>query len=503
MSNRFTIERKCPGTKYNLSLAICKGRQQVNYPKCTICEHKDNNIINQTEPNIEFSVNMGIFKGDDIRGVYPNEINEHVAQRIGVAFARFLKEQNPKAKTIVIGRDMRPSSRSLAAAIIDGITSIDINAVNIGIVSTDIIYFAVGYYKFDAGIMITASHYPNRYNGFKMCREDATPIIYDSGLSTIAQLVSLAPPISSEQLGMITEKDVFNDYKAFILSFVEQLRPLKIAIDTGNGMAGKIIPLIFKELPCEVVPLYFELDGNFPNHEPHPLDPKNLVDLQEKVRQTKAHLGAAFDGDGDSCIFVDENGNVVRGDLITAVIARELLTKERGAKIAYDLCSSRVVPEEIKASAGMPIRGKAGHSHIKTCMREENAIFAGETSGHYFYRDNYYSDSAIITLIKILNILCKKNVPLSNLIAPFKRYYSTGTIDFEVPDRDLKIRQLAERFPDGKIDTLDGITVEYNDWWFNLRKSYTEPKLRLMIEAGTKKILDEVSGLVTGLIKKR
>lgn len=499
-------ECRCPETKYNISVAVCKGRQRLNYPKCSTCPFRGNTdqvAHHAAHHNDGFNINIDIFRSYDIRGIFPNEINEYITQRIGAAFAKFLKEQNPNVKNIVIGRDMRPSSHPLSNALIDGIKSMDVNIIDIGLVSTEMTYFAVGFYGFDAGVMVTASHNPARYNGFKLCREKAIPISANSGLSTIARIIKTSLIDPSGQAGRVIKKDINNDYKTFILSFIgRQLRPLKIVVDAGNGMAGKIIPPVFNSIPCEIIPLYFELDGNFPNHEANPLDPKNLVELQEKVVKSKAHFGVGFDGDADRCIFVDETGNIVSADIITAVIAREFLIKEKGAAIVYDLRSSKAVAEVINASGGVPVRERVGHSHIKAKMREKDAVFGGELSGHYYYRDNYYADSGLITLIRIMNILGKQNVPMSNLIASFKRYPSTGEINFEVKDKDAKIKQLADKFSDGKIDYMDGITVEYNDWWFNVRKSNTEPILRLNMEAKTRKILEEKSKDVINAIKE-
>ena len=448
-------------------------------------------------------MNVNIFKSYDIRGIFPDEINEDIAKKIGVAFSKFLKDQNPGVENIVVGRDMRLSSPSVSTALIDGIRSIGVNVIDIGLVSTEMTYFAVGFYRFDASIMVTASHNAGQYTGFKLCREKAIPISANSGLATIAQIAQKSGPKPSGKTGNIIKKNVYNDYKAFILNFInKQLKPLKIVIDAGNGMAGKTIPIVFDNTPCQIIPLYFKLDGNFPNHDANPLEPDNLIDLQKKVVESKADFGVAFDGDADRCIFVDEAGNIVGADIITAVIADEFLAKEKNATIIYDLRSSKVVAENVKASGGNPIREKVGHSHIKARMRETNAVFAGELSGHYYYRDNNFADSGLITLVQVMNILSMKKVPMSNLIASYKKYFATGEINFEVKDKDAKIQQLAEKFADGTIDYLDGITIDYGDWWFNVRKSNTEPMLRLNMEAKTKKLLEKNSEVVINAIKQ-
>lgn len=503
MDNNSSANCKCPDTNYHLSVAVCKGRQRVNYPKCMNCQTGSNN--KKPRQNDEINLKLNIFKSYDIRGVYPNEINEDIAKRIGYAFAKFLKEKRPQTKNIVVGRDMRSSSRSLSKSLMNGIVSFGVNVVDIGVVSTEITYFTVGYHGLDASIMVTASHNPAGYNGFKLCREKAIPIASDSGLSDITEIVkSNSPQTSNSVAGKIVEKDVFNDYKDFVLRFANKnLKPLKIVVDAGNGMAGKIIPLVFSSIPCEIIPLYFDLNGNFPNHDANPLIPENIVDLQKKVAETKANFGVAFDGDADRCVFVDETSNVVGGDITTAIIAGELLMGNKGQVVIYDLRSSKAVPEEIKTAGGIPIRERVGHSHIKKAMRENNAIFAGELSGHYYYRDFYFADSGIITLIQIINILNKKNVPMSNLVSSCRRYFSTREINFDVDDKDAKIAKLAEIFSDGKINYTDGITVEYNDWWFNVRKSNTEPILRLNLEATTNKIMEKMKKTVIEAIKQK
>ena len=499
-NNHSLQKRRCPGTNYNISNAICKGRQRVSYPKCSICQFKDKG--EEVLHKIGVSVNTNIFKSYDIRGVFPNEINEYIIQRIGLAFTKFLINKNPKATNIVIGQDMRSSSRSLSNALFDGIRPLGVNIIDIGLVSTEMTYFAVGFYGFDASIMITASHNPSQYNGLKLCREEAIPISSDTGLATIAEIVKTSLPGPSDKTGKVIKKDIFDDYKKFIANFISrQLRPLKIVVDAGNGMAGKIIPIILDNIPCKIIPLFFELDGKFPNHDANPLEYKNLIDLQKKVIKSNADFGVAFDGDADRCFFVDETGNIVNPDIITIIIAKEFLAKEPGASIIYDLRSSKLVAEEIKASGGIPIKERVGHSHIKAKMREKKAIFAGELSGHYYYRDNYFSDSGLITLVKVINIISKKNISMSTLAGSLKKYHSSGEINFKIDDKDGKIKQLANEFTDGNIDYFDGITVEYSDWWFNVRKSNTEPTLRLNIEAKTRNILIEKTKVLKNIIK--
>jgi phosphomannomutase len=511
-------KRQCPGDGYVISASVCRGRQRVLYPKCPVCNHRDEAISTPTGEETEYTpmetgtrkilqlstnqdeaINLQIFKSYDIRGEYPEQLNEYTSEKIGMATVLFLKSIKD-VQNIVVARDIRLSSNSITNALMKGITKAGANAIDIGEVSTDTTYFAVGNYNYDAGIMVTASHNPSNYNGFKLCHEQATPISFDTGLSTISDIARQTDLPTSEQNGKIIKKDVLNDYKKYILNFAANIEPLKIVIDAGNGMAGKMIPLVFKGLPCKVVPLFFEPDGSFPNHEPNPLDSSNLKDLQGKVRETKSHLGVAFDGDADRCVFVDENGLEIGCDIMTAIIARKYLQKEKGATILYDLRSSRILPEEIKKAGGNPYRERVGHSHIKATMREKNAIFGGELSGRYYFRDNYFADSAIIALIEVLNILSSKKVPMSKLAAPLRKYCSTGEINFKVADKDKKIEQIAEHFKDGKIDYLDGVTIEYKDWWFNVRKSNTEPLLILNLEGDTKEIMKQRKKQVIDII---
>ncbi|MFQ5957050.1 MAG: phosphomannomutase/phosphoglucomutase, partial [Candidatus Brocadiales bacterium] len=437
----------------------------------------------------------------DVRGLYPEEVNEDAARRIGSALVHFLKQQRGSIKNIVVGRDMRDSSIPLAQSLIEGITSSGVNVIDIGVVPTDVTYFAVAKYGYDGSVSVTASHNPARYNGFKICRELAVPVGIETGLAQIRDIAMRPPAQGVEHPGKVIEKDIMEDYRAHVHTFVHKLRPMRIVVDAGNGMAGKTVPVIFEGLPCQIIPLYFELDGNFPHHEADPLKLKNLKDLQERVRKEKAHLGVAFDGDADRVAFVDEKGEAIKNDVITALIAREFLGEEKGATVIYDLRSSWVVKEEIERSGGKPYREKVGHAYIKATMRKKNAVFGGELSGHYYFRDNFYADSGLIAMIEILNILGRKKVSMSNLVAPLKKYYSSGEINFTVEDKDAMIDQLASSFSDGKLDRLDGVTVEYRDWWFNVRKSNTEPKLRLNVEAKSRELMDGALKRISGIIE--
>ncbi|MEK7700356.1 MAG: phosphomannomutase/phosphoglucomutase [Planctomycetota bacterium] len=493
-------QHRCPGETYTINDSVCRGRQRVNYPKCNVC-------LDKVEPASfdhsvgESKISVSIFKSYDIRGRYPEELDDLTARKIGSSIAHFLKEVNPKAKNIVVGRDMRLSSKSLANALIDGICSTGMNVVNIGIVSTEMTTFAVGHYNYDGGVMVTASHNPAAYNGFKICREQAIPLSMETGIGRIAKLTQQYHPPRGEQPGKVILSDVFKDYKRHVLRFVDNLRNVRIVVDAGNGMAGRTVPIVCEGLPIEIIPLYFELDGTFPNHDANPLIAKNLSDLQSKVRETRAHLGVAFDGDADRCVFVDELGRIIGCDIITALIARQFLEREKGATILYDLRSSWVVPEEIKAAGGVPYRERVGHSYMKAALREQKAVFGGELSGHYYFRDNYCSDSGMIAFLTVLGLLSAKRTPFSSFVMPLKRYYATGELNFEVDDKDAKIDEIVKKFATGKVDRLDGVTVEFNDWWFNVRKSNTEPLLRLNLEGRTHELMERGKKMLVNIIQ--
>ncbi len=430
---------------------------------------------------------MPLFKAYDVRGVVPEELNEEIAYRIGKATAEFMD-----AEKIVVGRDMRATSGPLSKALCRGITDTGADVIWIGQCTSPMCYFAVGKYGYGGGVMVTASHNPAKYNGMKFCRKGAVPVGGDSGLKQIERRVEeLAlgvphgPLGKGRRKGTIVHKDILEDYVRHVLSFARGIKTFRIVIDSGNGMTGKFLPAIFKHLPLKVKKMYFKPDGSFPHHEADPLKDENILDLQREVLAQKPDLGIALDGDGDRVAFVDENGRRVPNDLISALIAREMLSdkKNRGASVVYDLRSSWVVAEEIHKQGGVPLESRVGHSFIKALMRKHNAIFGGEVSGHYYYKDNVFADSADMTWVKILNILTKENRPFSQVVAPLRRYHATGEINFHVKDKDSVMRRLREKYADGKISEKDGISVHYKDWWFNVRASNTEPVLRLNLEA--------------------
>ncbi len=443
-----------------------------------------------------------IFKAYDIRATYPNPLNEEAAWKVGHATGTFLKRsrQNLPAEqrveredTIIVGRDMRPSSPALAKSLCDGIRSTGMNVIDIGMIDTSMIYFAINHLDTVGGIMTTASHNPVQYNGFKISGPKAKPIGSASGLDDIKRIATPLRIGATGLLGKYEEMDLWGPYRAHVLQFLDLKRPLKVAIDASNGMAGKMIPAIFGNIPdLEIVPLLFEITGSFV-HEPNPLVEANLAMLKEKIREVKPDLGVCFDGDADRCMFLDENAKAIGSDLITALIADHFLKmpENKGATVVYDLRSSHVVPEEIKHHGGEPRRDRVGHAFIKKTMAETKAVFGGELSGHLYFRDNYFADSAAIAFAVGLTILSGQPGPMSGLISPLQRYFQSGEVNFQVEDKEGKIRELAEHYKKAAIDYLDGITIDLGDWWFNVRKSNTEPLLRLNLEAKTKGLMEE------------
>lgn len=405
-------------------------------------------------------------------------MDEKIIFRIGAAFARVAG-----APSIVVGRDMRVSGETLAAAFRDGAISQGVDVVDIGLVSTDAMYFASGHLDMP-GAMLTASHNPGKYNGIKMCRQKAFPIGEESGLADIRRLAEegLEPAGAP---GAVTEQDVLSRFVDHCLKVVDvtTMRPLKVAVDCANGMGGLIVPAVFKHLPVELIPLYFELDGTFPNHPADPIQPDNLADLIKVIADNGADLGLAFDGDADRVFLVDEKGEPASGSLVTALVAGEVLDAEPGASIVHNLICSRVVAEVVKEKGGNPIRTRVGHSFIKQVMAETGAAFGGEHSGHYYFRENFRADSGILCALNVLMALSKQQGKMSDVLRPLRRYWNSGEINSVVADQAEAMRALAEACPGGTHDLSDGLTVDFPDWWFNARGSNTEPLLRLNVEA--------------------
>ena len=443
-----------------------------------------------------------IFKAYDVRATYPNPLNEETAWKVGHAAATYLKRSrqnlppNQKVKledTMVVGRDMRPSSPDLAKALSDGIRSTGMNVIDIGMVDTAMVYFAINHVDAVGGIQTTASHNPIQYNGFKISGPKAKPIGSASGLDDIKRIAGGLRVGATGLQGKFQSADLWPAYKQHVLKFLDLKRPLRVAIDASNGMAGKMIPGVFGEVKnLEILPLLFEVTGSFV-HEPNPLVESNLAMLKDKIVETTPDFGVCFDGDADRCIFLDQNAKVIGSDLITALIAKYFLQQpaNKGATVVYDLRSSHAVPDTITANGGIPRRDRVGHAFIKKTMAETKAVFGGELSGHLYFRDNFYADSAAVAFSVVLSIISAQDKPLSELIAPFQTYYQSGEINFQVEDKDAKIRELADAYKKGHIDYLDGITIEVGEWWFNVRKSNTEPLLRLNLEAATPELLDQ------------
>jgi len=444
-------------------------------------------------------IDPSVFKAYDIRGTYPDQINGEIAYRVGYALAGYL---NPT--TIAVGRDMRLSSNELFDNLARGILDYGVDVIDLGLISTDGLYFAVGKFEFDGGVMITASHNPKEYNGLKICRKNAIPLSGQEGLNNIlAAIQQNQREIKSPERGSIIRRDIHEDYARHCLSFIDvtKIRPFKIVIDAGNGMAGATLPPVLEELPIETVRLYFELDGNFPNHPASPIEVENLKDLQETIARNNADFGVAFDGDADRMFLVDKNGNQVGGDMVTALVAKSLLSKHPGEKILYNLICSKAVPELVEKMGGTAIRTRVGHALIKPLMKKHNAIFGGEHSGHFYFRDNWFADSGLIAFLVCLELLSVENRPLHEMIKEIDPYFRSGEINSRVKSIPAKIEEVSKAFADGRQDRDDGLTVQYDDFWFNLRPSNTEPLLRLNAEANGKQVLDKRTKQLLDIIR--
>jgi phosphomannomutase len=448
-----------------------------------------------------------VFKAYDVRGVYPTELDEEGAYRVGRAY---VEEFEPRA--IAVGRDMRVSAPPMARAVAEGAADGGADVVDIGMVGTEMLYFAVGELGLDGGIAVTASHNPKEYTGMKIVRRDALPVGGESGLLEIRDRaqsfadtpVCLGP--GQRPPGRVTTEDVYPAFAERVLSFVdlEAVRPLRVVIDAANGMAGAMLPPVLTRLPIDARRYFFEPDGTFPNHEPNPLLPENREFIVAKVHEENADLGIAFDGDADRCFFVDDKGEFVPGDFVTALLAESMLEKEPGAKVIYDVRASWAVPETIERAGGVPLVNRVGHAFIKHRMREEDAVFAGEVSGHYYFRDFSQADSGTIPALLMLELVSKRNRPLSEVLRPLReRHFITGELNMPVPDVGLKLQELEDRFgAEGEVSHLDGISVTAGDWHMNVRPSNTEPLLRLNLEALDRGLMerkrDEVLEVIRG-----
>ena len=441
-----------------------------------------------------------IFKAYDIRGVVPDELDEDAAERIGAAFARLTG-----AAALVTVHDMRTSSAPLAEAFGRGAAAQGADVISGGLGSTDMLYYASGSLAIP-GAMITASHNPARYNGIKLCRDGARPVGQDTGLAELRQMAADGVPAGQAEPGTMSARDLLSGYAAYLKKLVDLsgIRPLKVAVDAGNGMAGHTVPRVFDGLPLDTVPLYFELDGSFPHHEANPIDPANLVDLQRAVLDSGADLGLAFDGDADRCFVVDERGEIVSPSVLTALIAVRELRREPGATIIYNLITSKAVPEIVAEHGGKAVRTRVGHSFIKAEMAAEGAVFGGEHSGHFYFRDFWFADSGMLAAMHVLAALGSQDGPLSALLAQYARYQASGEINSEVSDPVEVAAAVRDAFagrPGAAIDDLDGLTVTSERWWFNLRPSNTEPLLRLNVEADDDVTLADVRDEVLRIVR--
>ena len=437
----------------------------------------------------------GIFKAYDIRGIYPEQLNAEMAERIGRAFV-----VHTGAKKVVIGRDMRPHSVPLFEALAKGVMAQGADVIDIGLCSTPMSYHANGKLGADGSIMITASHNPAEWNGFKLCRKGAVPISGATGIADIEALALANQWTDAEKPGTLSTYDIAQEYAAFLRSHAKMDRKLKVVVDYANAMGSYEIAGI--EDLFEIIPMYKELDGTFPNHEANPLHTSTLDALRTKVKETGADFGAGFDGDADRCGFVDDQGEIIPMDMFTALIAQDILSTDKGATILYDLRSSRAVPECIAEHGGRPVMSRVGHAFIKAQMREENAVFAGELSGHYYFRENFVAESQGLAMIKLANLICKENQKVSTMVDPLrKKYVQSGEINSKVADVPSILKAIKEKYSDGNMFELDGISVEYSNWWFNVRASNTEPLLRLIVEADTKELMEEKRDALLALIR--
>jgi len=444
-----------------------------------------------------------IIKAYDIRGLVKDEITPDFSFSLGISFAKFLEYEREPA-TIVIGEDMRPSSPLLADAFSDGVISQGMDVIRIGLASTDMLYFASGKLNLP-GIMFTASHNPAKYNGMKLCKSGARPIGKETGLDKIRQLIEQGVPISNRPIGSTRNQDLLNEYVNYLLSLFPdkafEKRRLKVVIDAGNGMAGFTAPAVMERLNIDLIPMYFELDGNFPNHEANPIEAKNLKDLQKRVKKEKADIGLAFDGDADRCFLINEKGELVNPSALTSLIAVNQLKSKPGSTIIYNLISSKAVSEVIAENGGVGVRSRVGHSFIKSLMAESGAIFGGEHSGHFYFSNFWRADSGMLAALYALTELMATKNTLSELLKPFNRYVASGEINSKVKNVDKSIELIRKAYCDKYlVDELDGLTITADSWWFNLRPSNTEPLLRLNVEADTEKEMVKIRDTVLSLI---
>lgn len=445
------------------------------------------------------SIDPSIFKAYDIRGTVPDQLSPEDAYKIGAALAQYLQPTS-----IAVGRDMRISSNDMFEQLARGINDQGADVIDLGLISTDALYFAVGKFGYDGGVMITASHNPKEYNGFKICRKNAVPLSGQEGLNQILTGIqdgSYEKKATSK--GVIIRREISDEYAECCLSFIDikNIKPYKVVIDAGNGMAGQSLPSVLKRLPIDVTPLYFELDGTFPNHPASPIELENLEDLKAKIAEVKADFGVAFDGDADRMFLMDRHGRQLGGDITTALVSKSLLQKSPGETVLYNLICSHAVPELVEREGGKAIRTRVGHALIKPLMKKHNAIFGGEHSGHFYFRDFWFADSGLIAFLVCLELISVENKPLDEMVAAIDPYVRSGEINSRVSSIPGKIEEVKQAFADGEQDEIDGLTVTYKDFWFNLRPSNTEPLLRLNIEADSMDILEKKKEKLLSIIR--
>ena len=445
------------------------------------------------------AIDPSIFKAYDIRGTHPEQINREIAYDIGAALATFLRP-----RSIAVGRDMRVSSGELFDGLTRALNDSGVDVVDLGLISTDGLYFAVGKYDYEGGVMITASHNPKQYNGFKICRKLAEPLSGSDGLGQMLEMIQAGTHINRlPSRGVTIRKEIEEEYAAHCLSFIDAglVKPYHVVIDAGNGMAGATLPPVLAQLPIKVTPLYFELDGSFPNHPASPIELENLVDLQKKMSEVKADFGVAFDGDADRMFLLDRNGKQLGGDMVTALVAKSLLSKHPGETILYNIICSKAVPELVTKLGGKAVRTRVGHALIKPLMKKCNAIFGGEHSGHFYFRDNWFADSGMIAFLVCLELISVENRPLHQMVKEIDPYVRSGEINSRVKSATERIEAVKMAFSDAEHDMLDGLTISYPNFWFNLRPSNTEPLLRLNIEADSPALLEDTKTKLLKIIR--
>ena len=445
------------------------------------------------------AIDPSIFKAYDIRGTHPEQINREIAYDIGAALATFLRP-----RSIAVGRDMRVSSGELFDGLTRALNDSGVDVVDLGLISTDGLYFAVGKYDYEGGVMITASHNPKQYNGFKICRKLAEPLSGSDGLGQMLEMIQAGTHINRlPSRGVTIRKEIEEEYAAHCLSFIDAglVKPYHVVIDAGNGMAGATLPPVLAQLPIKVTPLYFELDGSFPNHPASPIELENLVDLQKKMSEVKADFGVAFDGDADRMFLLDRNGKQLGGDMVTALVAKSLLSKHPGETILYNIICSKAVPELVTKLGGKAVRTRVGHALIKPLMKKYNAIFGGEHSGHFYFRDNWFADSGMIAFLVCLELISVENRPLHQMVKEIDPYVRSGEINSRVKSATERIEAVKMAFSDAEHDMLDGLTITYPNFWFNLRPSNTEPLLRLNIEADSPALLEDTKTKLLKIIR--